>query len=124
MKRILRNLKRILQKKIVLSLFLTVLLTVLLTNSCVDSNDYSAPIVNCEAPVLQVTNTIGQIKEMAGFGIVEFTEDIIIEGYVVSSDESGNIYKSIFIQDLPENPTAAICIVLDQTNFDNPSHLK
>jgi len=87
-----------------------------LTNSCVNGNDHSVPIVNCEEPLLQVTNTIGQIKEMASFGIIEFTEDIIIEGYVVSSDKLGNIYKSIFIQDLPKNPTAAICIVVDQTN--------
>ena len=43
--------------------------------------------------------------------------DVVIEGYVVSSDKSGNIYKSISIQDKYENPTAAIKIAVDQTDL-------
>jgi len=46
-------------------------------NSCVDDRNFSTPIVNCVEPELEVTNTIAQIKEMAGFGVVEFTNDFI-----------------------------------------------
>jgi hypothetical protein len=50
-------------------------------------------------------------------GATVIDTDVIIEGYVVSSDKSGNIYKSISIQDKPENPTAAIKISIDETNL-------
>lgn len=36
------------------------------------------------------------------------------EGYVVSSDEGGNFYKQLVIQDAPENPTAAIVVQVDK----------
>ena len=39
-----------------------------------------------------------------------FTENAYVEGYVSSSDESGNIYKTIYIQDAPENPTQGLTI--------------
>ena len=35
-------------------------------------------------------------------------------GYVVSSDEGGNFYKQLVIQDAPENPTAAIVVQVDK----------
>jgi len=55
---------------------------------------------------------------MYTFGGAKIIEtDLIIEGYVVSSDKSGNIYKSISIQDSAENPTAAIKISINQTNI-------
>lgn len=41
------------------------------------------------------------------------TENLYVEGYVSSSDQSGNIYKTLYIQDLPENPLAGIAIGLD-----------
>ncbi|MEJ6791310.1 MAG: DUF5689 domain-containing protein [Lacinutrix sp.] len=36
------------------------------------------------------------------------------EGYVVSSDEGGNFYKQLVIQNAPENPTAAIVVQVDK----------
>ena len=40
-----------------------------------------------------------------------------IEGYVVSSDATGNFYKKLIIQDKSENPTAGIEIVLNKTSL-------
>ena len=37
-----------------------------------------------------------------------------VEGYVVSSDATGNFYKKLIIQDKAENPTAGIEIVFKQ----------
>ncbi|MBI9040953.1 DUF5689 domain-containing protein [Lutibacter sp.] len=85
---------------------------------CVKDQDFSTPNVDCDEPLLQVTNTISQVKDMYTFGGATVIEnDVIIEGYVVSSDKSGNIYKSISIQDKPENPTSAIKISIDETNL-------
>ncbi|NJN49901.1 MAG: hypothetical protein HC798_00380 [Polaribacter sp.] len=40
--------------------------------------------------------------------VTEITSDIVVKGYVSSSDRSGNFFKEFFIQDSPSSPTAAI----------------
>ena len=40
-----------------------------------------------------------------------------VEGYVVSSDATGNFYKKLIIQDKSESPTAGIEIVLNKTSL-------
>ncbi len=85
--------------------------------SCVSDSDFATPNVNCTDPNIKATNSIQEIKEMAGFGVVTFSEDLILEGYVISNDESGNIYKTLYIQDAYENPTSGIKFLIDQTNL-------
>ncbi len=86
--------------------------------SCVQDDNFTTPTVTCIEPELTATTTIQQVKEMYIYGAPTVIDtDIIIEGYVVSSDKSGNIYKSISIQDKPKNPTAAIKIAIDETNL-------
>jgi hypothetical protein len=85
---------------------------------CVKDQDFSNPKVDCISPSITATNTIQQVKDMYTFGGATVIDtDVIIEGYVVSSDKSGNIYKTISIQDKPENPTSAIKISIDQNNL-------
>ena len=85
---------------------------------CVKDQDFSTPTVGCDESEIIVTNTIQQVKNMYTFGGATVIEtDVIIEGYVVSSDKSGNIYKTLSIQDTPENPTSAIKISIDETNL-------
>ena len=45
--------------------------------------------------------------------------DIVVKGYVTSSDLSGNFYKEVYLQDSPENPTAAIKVILSQVDSYN-----
>ena len=76
-----------------------------------DRCDISAP--------LDVTMTIGELRDMFSGNSVAFPPggNQVIEGYVVSSDQKGNFFKNLFIQDKPENPTAAIQIVIDENNL-------
>lgn len=85
--------------------------------SCVNDSSFVAPLIECVEPELKVTHSIEQVKAMAGFGLKTFTDDIIIEGYIVSSDASGNIYKTLLLQDNYKNPTAAIQFSIDRTNL-------
>lgn len=55
------------------------------------------------------THTIAQLKEKYNSDLVEITENVVIRGIVTSSDETGNIYKKIYIQD----ETGAISIGID-----------
>ena len=42
-------------------------------------------------------------------------DSLWIEAYVVSSDESGNFYKELYVQDQYENPTQGLRILIDRT---------
>ncbi|MBE0424155.1 MAG: lamin tail domain-containing protein [Lutibacter sp.] len=99
-------------------IFLISIVITITFSTCVKDGDFETPNVDCTEPQLTATTTIQQVKAMYTFGGAKIIEtDIILEGYVVSSDKSGNIYKSISIQDKPENPTAAIKISINQTNI-------
>ena len=98
--------------------FIKISVMLLFVYSCVTDDQYSTPTVECTSPEIQTNATIQQVKDLYTFGNPRRIEnDMIVEGYVVSSDESGNIYKSISIQDSPENPTAAIKIAIDKTDL-------
>jgi hypothetical protein len=86
--------------------------------SCVKDDNFATPTVACNEPTITANSTIQQVKDMYTFGGATVIDtDVIIEGYVVSSDKSGNIYKSISIQDKPENPTAAIKISINENDL-------
>ena len=90
-------------------------LTVFLT-SCVQDDEYSTPDLQGKCQDLTPTKTIAEVKAafaLASTNNVTITEDIIIEGYVSSSDESGNVYKTIYLQDAPENPTQGLVVSVD-----------
>ena len=48
---------------------------------------------------------------------VTFSRDLIFEAYVVSSDEAGNFYKELVVQDKKENPMAGINIKLNMASY-------
>ena len=95
-----------------------ILLLISLFLGCVKDQDFSTPTVECIESTITVTNTIQQVKDMYTYGGARAIDtDVIIEGYVVSSDKSGNIYKTLSIQDKPENPSSAIKLSIDQSNL-------
>ena len=48
---------------------------------------------------------------------VSITKKAYVEAYVSSSDETGNIYKTLYVQDSPENPTEGLTISLDAVSL-------
>ena len=68
-------------------------------------------IENGDKTVISIT----QLKNYFVYRRVHtFASDVVVKGYVVSSDRSGNFYNEIYLQDAPENPTAAIHIMIEQ----------
>lgn len=63
--------------------------------------------------------TISGLKAMYSGTLVQITTDTIIQGIIVSSDETGNIYKSLYIQD----STAGLNIAIDKTSIFNDYRL-
>lgn len=90
--------------------------------SCVQTDDFQLPQpelreVNVEGNVISV----GAVKNRFNFQsgeIVTFREpDLYMEGYVISSDEGGNFYKKLVLQDKPSSPTAGIQVLIDDTSL-------
>ena len=85
-------------------------------NSCVQDDDYNAPPIECSD--IASNFTIKQVTDLVNAStdqnkLVSFAPGTILEAYVISSDETGNFYKTISLQDSPENPTVGIQIELD-----------
>ncbi|HBL79938.1 MAG TPA: hypothetical protein DDZ79_08420 [Aequorivita sp.] len=98
----------------------------IIATSCVQDDDYNIPEINAEEPNIDPNDIIeiSAVKALYnGFEPVEIeagdgsTRDIYMVGYVVSSDESGNFYKSLVIQNAPENPTAGVAISTNSTDL-------
>ena len=50
---------------------------------------------------------------------VEITSDLVMKGYVTSSDATGNFYKEIYIQDDPTSPTDGVRLLIDFSDSYN-----
>jgi hypothetical protein len=90
--------------------------SVALIFSCVDDVP-STPSVFCREPVIVTNSSLLDTKERAGFGTVLFEEDLVVSGFVVSDDTSGNHYKLLYLQDAPENPKVSLPVLIDQTQL-------
>ena len=90
--------------------------------SCIKTDDFDIPSINTVEPDISANSNITAIKkayDQAGEEIFTFhkNDNSIVEGYVVSSDEGGNFFKTLIIQDQPENPKAGIEILIDKKAY-------
>ncbi|PTT43403.1 hypothetical protein DBR28_00675 [Chryseobacterium sp. HMWF028] len=94
-------------------------ISMLAFSSCVKTDDYDVPEIKCTNKFAAANHKLSDLAAIAKVKPVEadiIKEDYIVEAYVSSSDESGNIYKMMFLQDKPENPTQGIEIDIDGGN--------
>lgn len=92
----------------------------LMASSCVDDgfgrDRWETPELVCHNKFDNANITLRDFAALApSTGTRTITEDYIIEGYVISSDESGTFYKSIVLQDSPENPTIGLQLEVDRS---------
>lgn len=121
------------EKKIVLRLILIFIISMSFI-TCVEDGDFTVPeslgieeneivkkILDSISEKSLELKTIKQVKELYIIGNepLEIVSDIVVKGYVVSSDKSGNFYKEFYMQDAPENPTAGMKIALNLSNSYN-----
>lgn len=93
-----------------------VLTLLVLTLSCVNDDEFA--IAPYEGLCDNTITANKQINDLSGFiNPTLYTTDDIIEGYVVSTDEFGNFYKSISIQ--KEDGSIGFTVPVDQTNLHN-----
>lgn len=118
-------------KTIILILFV---LASICFNSCVEDADFTVPeslgteeneklnnILDSISNGSLNLKTIKQVKELYILGTepLKITSDIVVKGYVTSSDKKGNFFKEMYLQDTAENPTAGIKVALNLSNNYN-----
>jgi hypothetical protein len=108
-------------------------------NSCVEDDDFSIPNTSVVEPQFDATDIMETISTVSGqlaqeqsandnifdpqpldysndddiFTFPQESPNRYVSGYVVSSDEGGNYFEELIIQDSPENPTMGIRVLID-----------
>lgn len=101
-----------------------VLAVIGVTFSCVEDDDFAVPetsVTMIEAPAgtIDIQAIVNQYETTFGGNApvpITFGEGAgFIEGYVISSDEGGNFFKELIVQNKAENPTVGVNIKIDVT---------
>lgn len=87
---------------------------VVLSYSCVKTDDFDIPKVKCSDKTV-INKTVQEIFDTATTTVTKYTADDFIEGYVVSSDQSGNFFKTISIQTL--DGSLGFSVPINQTDL-------
>lgn len=102
---------------------LLILFVLQLGVSCIQQDEYSIPEAIINEPeingnIVEIQAVLGILAQAQASGETEFTfspdNTDYMQGYVVSSDEAGNFFEELIVQDKPENPTAGIKILIDE----------
>jgi len=80
--------------------------------SCVVGSDFEEPKQNCNSD-LEANTSFGELEVLADKGTLKIQEDLVIEGYVVSSDKAGNFFGTLYLQNRPTNPTKGLQLEID-----------
>lgn len=92
-------------------------------NACVENDDYDTPVAIDRAfelgdgdIAIDIASVLGDFTQQGGI----FTYEALpgggsryMSGYVISSDEGGNFFEEIVIQNSASNPTAGIVVQVD-----------
>ncbi|KUF44975.1 hypothetical protein HX071_00355 [Myroides marinus] len=86
----------------------------LILTGCAKNDDFSVPPINCEEPNIAANQTIdglySTIKEDSKV-VAKYTNDEVISGIVVSSDQAGNFHQQLYIVD--ENTQTPVTLKVD-----------
>jgi len=90
-----------------------VLITLFLLNvSCVKNTAFEKISNSCSSNLVANTS-FTVLKELYQGELIQIQEDLIIEGYIISSDKAGNFFNVLHFQDSPDNPTEGFQIEVD-----------
>ena len=92
-----------------------------LITGCANDDHYPAPELECIEPALTANKTVADLEAMATSIPTEYVSSTtdIIEGYVTSSDERGNFFKSVSLQTMPTDGSDPIgfSVAIDDTSL-------
>jgi hypothetical protein len=98
--------------------FLLMMLSLVILESCAN-DDAKIPELSCNQKDIPVNKTVTEISDVTAKIVAQYIYDDVIEGYVVSSDENGNFFKTISFQTLATatKPAVGFSVPVDATNL-------
>lgn len=98
--------------------FLLMILSLVILGSCAN-DDAKIPELSCNQKDIPVNKTVTEITDVTAKIVAQYMYDDVIEGYVVSSDENGNFFKTISFQTLATatKPAVGFSVPVDATNL-------
>ncbi|WP_339659440.1 DUF5689 domain-containing protein [uncultured Polaribacter sp.] len=121
------------KRNLVLIVSITFIISVLFS-ACVEDNNFKVPQNLGVEENLKLNDILDSIQNNqlelksikdlkslynSGGEPLKIVSDIVIKGYVISSDAKGNYFREFYMQDASENPSAGIKITLNLTNSYN-----
>ena len=94
------------------------LLSLFAITSCVKDDDYDIPNPEGEKTLPPFSGQVVSFDTAIGKAVTNVTTygaDEAIEGYVISSDEAGNFYQKIYIQN--EDKTKGVTVAINKTGL-------
>ena len=94
------------------------LLSLFAITSCVKDDDYDIPNPNDEKTLPSFSGQVVDFDTAIGkaaTNVTTYGADEAIEGYVISSDEAGNFYQKIYIQN--EDKTKGVTVAINKTGL-------
>lgn len=88
------------------------LLLVIGLAGCVKDRHFGQPELGCDSNLIANVSYSG-VKQLYGNQTVQIQDDLVIEGYVVSSDAAGNFFNVLHFQDKPSAPSEGMQIEIE-----------
>lgn len=91
--------------------FTTITIAIMLF-SCVKNREFDTPAIDCSDSEFTFIS-ISELKNIYKGETIQIQEDLVVKGYVISSDKEGNFFNTIYFQDEPSNPSDGMQIELE-----------
>ncbi len=98
--------------KIKSNIFCFMIVIALMLLSCVKNREFDAPDLECSDAEYTFIS-LSELKNMYNGETIQIQEDLVISGYVISSDKDGNFFNTIHFQDEQSNPLGGMKIELE-----------
>ena len=89
-----------------------VLILIVCCSACLKKDEWVVPEEKCTNDILP-NITLREVLEKYSGTTMEIVENWVIEAFVISSDQAGNIFNTLHLQDKPVNPTAGLQFELE-----------
>ncbi len=97
-------------------IFVSAIFIAFMINGCVADRSFDDPKISCEEQLIANID-FGMVKEMYVDEVFQIQEDLVLEGYVGSSDTAGNFFGTVHVQDALVNPEHGIQIEMDLRDY-------
>lgn len=101
--------------KILLKPFILLALISFILTGCAKNDDFSIPNIDCDGINLSDTKSLQELYDLAKTTPVLYEQDDVISGYVISSDESGNFFKDLYL--VNDENTLAFRVPVDKVGL-------